>query len=111
MALAGCSSGSGSDDSSSSTSPASTPTITSLTLNSDVHCSKGDVPVEVVWVTEGADSAALSWDGSEVSTDLDPSGQATINVQCKDGTHEVMLTATNAAGETSRPGFVSLLRG
>ncbi len=76
-----------------------------------MRCSKGDVPVEVTWVTEGADSAAPSLDGSEVSTDLDPSGQATNNVQCQDGTHEVMLTAANATGETSRPGLLTLLRG
>ena len=101
LTLAACSSGSGSGDSSPSVPPASAPTITSLAMKSDVHCSKGDVPVEVKWATAGAESASLSLDGAEVSKDLEPSGDATINVPCKDGTHEVMLTAVNASGETA----------
>ncbi len=101
LALSACSSGSDSPDSSPSASPAAAPTIESLSMKSAVHCTSGDVPVEVKWTTVGAGSASLSLDGSEVSGDLEPSGSATVNVACKDGTHEVVLTATNAAGEAA----------
>lgn len=101
VALAACSSDSGGGDASPSPSVAPAPTITSLSMKSAVHCQSGDVPVKVSWQTEGAQSAALSLDGSEVSPDLQPSGSDKITVPCKNGTHEVMLTAKNAQGETA----------
>lgn len=77
------------------------PVITQLKMKSAVHCDSGQVPVEVTWKTTDADSAAVMVDGSEVSKDLDPSGSETINLECKDATHEVMLMATGASGQTA----------
>lgn len=77
------------------------PTITALKMKSDVHCDTGQVPVEVKWATTDADSASIMVDGTEVSKDLDPSGSATVNLECKDATHEVMLMATGSNGETA----------
>ena len=77
------------------------PAITQLKMKSDVHCKSGQVPVEVKWATTDADSASIMVDGTEVSKDLEPSGSATINLECKDATHEVMLMATGSNGETA----------
>jgi len=102
VALSACSSGSGSGDSSPSASPpAPAPVITALSMKSAVHCASGQVPVKVRWETAGAQSAALSVDGSQVSADLEANGSDKITLPCKNGTHEVMLTATNASGETA----------
>ena len=70
-------------------------------MKSDVHCSGSEVPVEVKWKTQGAQSAALSLDGAQVSKDLEPNGSATVTVPCKNGSHEVMLTATGSTGEAA----------
>ena len=98
VVLAGCSSGSGGQP---SPSPTAAPVITELSMKSAVHCTGGDVPVEVTWTTQGAQSAGLSVDGARKSKNLDPTGSATVNVACKNTTHEVMLTAVNSAGETA----------
>ncbi|MFN8183993.1 MAG: hypothetical protein U0R23_06195 [Candidatus Nanopelagicales bacterium] len=98
VALAGCSSGSGGGP---SPSPTAAPVITELAMKAAVHCTGGDVPVEVTWTTQGAQSAALSVDGARESKNLDPSGSATVNVTCNNETHEVMLTAVDAAGQTA----------
>lgn len=100
--LAACSSGSNSSDTSPSpTQPATAPSITALKMKSAVHCKAGEVPVEVTWETLDATSASLMVDGNEVSKDLQPSGSATVNLECKDATHEVMLMATGAGGQTA----------
>ncbi len=102
LMLAACSSGSNSADTSPSPTQAATmPTITQLKMKSNVHCESGQVPVEVTWKTTDAEAAAIMVDGSEVSKDLEPNGSATINLECKDATHEVMLMATGANGETA----------
>ncbi len=101
VVLAGCSSGSGGDQSSPSATVAPAPVITELSMKSAVHCTERKVPVEITWATQGAQSAGLSVDGTQESKNLDPIGSATVNVACKDATHEVMLTAVNAAGETA----------
>lgn len=100
MLLAACSSGSSSGGSSESPAPTA-PTITTMNVKSDVQCSSGEVPVKVMWETENAQSAAISVDGSQSATDLAASGKTKVNVKCTDGTHEITLTATNAAGETA----------
>ena len=70
-------------------------------MKSAVHCASGDVPVKVSWETAGAQSTALSLDGAQVGADLAANGSDRITLPCKNGTHEVMLTATNASGETA----------
>lgn len=57
--------------------------------------------MKVAWETEGAESAAVSVDGSEAASDLPANGKTKVNVKCTDGTHEITLTATNADGETA----------
>lgn len=100
--LAACSSGSNSADTSPSPTQAATvPTVSQLKMKSAVHCQSGQVPVEVKWETTDADSAAISVDGTEVSKDLEPNGSATIDLECKDATHEVMLMATGADGQSA----------
>lgn len=103
LALAACSSGSSSSDTSPSPTPTAptAPTISVLNVKSDVQCSGSEVPVKVMWESQGAQSASISVDGSEQASDLAASGKTKVNVTCNNGSHEITLTATNAEGETA----------
>lgn len=81
------------------------PMIESFDVPSTVSCEQGDTmtSVSVEWTGVNATGAELAVDGEApgAQAGLEGSGEANLQVPCDGEDHEIMLTLSNASGETA----------
>lgn len=85
--------------------PGGTPIIERFTVPGTAACAPGDdtTEIEISWAATGADGVELSVDGQApgASAGYGAEGTASLPVPCDGSSHEIGLTASNTAGDTT----------